>query len=95
MPLELTKHFAAVPTEFKPKNNIGCSWRVTVKLMNGRVTLDQGWATFAAVHQINIGYMMTFKLLTPDTLEVIIFDDDGIEVVNKCGKHDEAFAARD
>jgi hypothetical protein len=68
---------------------------VTIKLMNGRVTLGQGWATFAVVHQIKIGYMVTFKLLTPDTLKVIIFDDDGIEVVNKCGKHDEAFAARD
>ncbi|XBH57774.1 hypothetical protein VPH35_079320 [Triticum aestivum] len=55
----------------------------------------KGWATFAAVHQIKIGYMVTFKLLTPDTLEVIIFDDDGIEVVNKCGKNDKAFAARD
>ncbi|KAF7050182.1 hypothetical protein CFC21_058580, partial [Triticum aestivum] len=64
-------------------------------LMNGRVTLDQGWATYAVVHQIKIGYMVTFKLLTPDTLKVIIFDDDGIEVVNKCGKHDEAFAAKE
>ena len=36
-----------------------------------------------------------FKLLTPDTLKVIIFDDDGIEVVNKCGKHDEAIATKD
>ncbi|KAF7061244.1 hypothetical protein CFC21_067955 [Triticum aestivum] len=95
MPLDFTKHFTAVPTEFKLRNNTGCSWRVTVKLMNGRVTLDQGWATFAAVHQIKIGYMVTFKLPTPDTLKVIIFDDDGIEVVNKCGKHEKVFAARD
>ncbi|KAF6984236.1 hypothetical protein CFC21_002274 [Triticum aestivum] len=95
MPLDFTKHFAAVPTEFKVRNNTACSWRVTVKPMSGRVTLDQGWATFVAVHQIKIGYMVTFKLLTPDTLKVIIFDDDGIEVVNKCKKHDEAFAARD
>uniref|UniRef100_A0A8I6WRA7 TF-B3 domain-containing protein n=1 Tax=Hordeum vulgare subsp. vulgare TaxID=112509 RepID=A0A8I6WRA7_HORVV len=95
MPLDFTKHFVAVPMELKLKNNTGCSWRVTVKLMNGRVTLDQGWATFAAVHEIHIGNMVTFKLLTPDTLKVIIFDDDGIEVVKMCGKHDEAFAARD
>ncbi|KAI5000239.1 hypothetical protein ZWY2020_004828 [Hordeum vulgare] len=95
MPLDFTTHFVAMPTEFKLKNNIGCSWRVMVKLMNGRVTLDQGWATFTAVHQINIGYMVTFKLLTPDTLKVIIFDDDGIEVVNKCRKHNEALAAKD
>ncbi|XBJ22253.1 hypothetical protein VPH35_000677 [Triticum aestivum] len=80
MPLDFTKHFVAVPTEFKLMKNTGCSWKVTVKLMNGR---------------IKIGYMVTFKLLTPDTLKVIIFDDDGIEVVNKCGKHDEAFAAKD
>ncbi|XBH86793.1 hypothetical protein VPH35_074382 [Triticum aestivum] len=78
MPLDFTKHFVAVPTKFKLRNNIGCSWKVTVKLMNGR-----------------IAYMVTFKLLTPDTLKVIIFDDDGIEVVNKCEKHDEAFAAKD
>ncbi|VAI22666.1 unnamed protein product [Triticum turgidum subsp. durum] len=78
MPLDFTKHFTAVPTEFKLRNNTGCSWRVTVKLMNGR-----------------IGYMVTFKLPTPDTLKVIIFDDDGIEVVNKCGKHEKVFAARD
>ena len=95
MPLDFTKHFVAVPTEFKLRNNTGCSWKVMVKLMNGKVTLDQGWATYAAVHQIKIGYMVTFKLLTPDTLKVIIFDDDGIEVVNKCGKHDEAFANKD
>ena len=57
--------------------------------------MDQGWATYASVHQIKIGYMVTFKLLTPDTLKVIIFDNDGIEVVNKYGKHDEAFAAKE
>ena len=68
---------------------------MTVKLTNGRVTLDQGWATYAAVHQTKIGYMVTFKLLTPDTFKVIIFDVDGIEVVNKCGKHGEAFAGKD
>ncbi|KAF7058037.1 hypothetical protein CFC21_065174 [Triticum aestivum] len=95
MPLDFTKHFVVVPTEFKLRNNTGYSWKVTVKLMNGRVTLDQGWATYAVVHQIKIGYMVTFKLLTPDTLKVIIFDDDGIEVVNKCGKHDEAFATKE
>lgn len=30
MPLEFTKHFTAVPEEFKPKTNTGCAWRVTV-----------------------------------------------------------------
>ncbi|XBJ14574.1 hypothetical protein VPH35_006601 [Triticum aestivum] len=95
MPLDFTKHFIAVPMEFKLRNNTGCSWKVTVKLMNDRVTLDQGWATYTAIHQIKTSYMVTFKLLTSDTLKVTIFDDDGIEVVNKCGKHDEAFAAKE
>ncbi|XBH81870.1 hypothetical protein VPH35_107376 [Triticum aestivum] len=69
MPLDFTKHFVAVPTEFKLRNNTGCSWKIS--------------------------YMVTLKLLTPDTLKVTIFDDDGIEVVNKCGKHDEVFAAKE
>ncbi|KAE8790157.1 Speckle-type POZ protein [Hordeum vulgare] len=50
-----------------------------------RVTLDQGSATFVVVHQIKIGFMMTFKLLTPYMLKVIVFNDDGIEVVTRCG----------
>ena len=61
--------------------------------MNDRVTLDQGWATLAVVHQIKIGFMLTFKLLTPNMLKVIVFNDDGIEVVTRCGKHDDAFTA--
>ena len=62
--------------------------------MNGRVTLDQGWTTFAADHQIKIGYIVTFKLLTPNTLKVIVFNDDGIEVVTKCGRHDEVVVVK-
>ncbi|XBI94019.1 hypothetical protein VPH35_030744 [Triticum aestivum] len=42
--------------------------------------------------RIRIGYMVTFKFLTPDTLKVIVFNDEGIEVVTKCGLHDDAFA---
>ncbi|XBI81607.1 hypothetical protein VPH35_090470 [Triticum aestivum] len=53
------------------------------------------WRVTVKLMNDRIGYMVTFKLLTPDTLKVIIFDDDGIEVVNKCGEHDEAFAVRD
>ena len=93
MPLDFTKHFPAVPQEFKLKTDIGCAWRVTVRVIDGRVTLDQGWATFAAVHQIMIGYMLTFKLLSPDTMKVIVFNDEGVEVVTKCKEHDNAFAA--
>ena len=92
LPLDFTKHFPAIPTEFKLKTNTGCAWRVTVRVINGRVTLDQGWATFVVVHQIIIGYMVTFKLLTHDTMKVILFNDDGVEVVTKCNKHDKAFA---
>ncbi|XBH59167.1 hypothetical protein VPH35_080469 [Triticum aestivum] len=76
MLLDFTKHFPVVSTEFKLKMNTSCSWRVTVKLMNGR---------------IKIGYMAIFKLLTPDTLKVIVFNDDDTEVATKCGRHDNAF----
>ncbi|XBJ09078.1 hypothetical protein VPH35_014220 [Triticum aestivum] len=51
LPLEFTKYFPAVPTEFKLKTNTDCAWRVTV----------------------------------------IVFNDDGVEVVTKCKEHDNAF----
>ncbi|XBI99526.1 hypothetical protein VPH35_019592 [Triticum aestivum] len=91
--LDFTKHFPAIPTEFKLKTNTGCAWRVTVRVIDGRVTLDQGWATFAAVHQTMIGYMLTFKLLSPDTMKVIVFNDEGVEVITKCKEHGNVFVA--
>ncbi|KAE8790870.1 Pentatricopeptide repeat-containing protein [Hordeum vulgare] len=69
-----------------------CCPRMTTCLRSPQwVTLDQGWATFTVVHQIKINYMVTFKFLTLDTMKVIVFNDDGIEVVTKCGRHDDAF----
>ncbi|KAE8820657.1 Pentatricopeptide repeat-containing protein [Hordeum vulgare] len=76
----------------KGKDVVLPSERVTVEVLNGRVTLDQGWATFAVVRHIKIGFMVTFKLLTPNMQKVIMFNDDGIEVVTRCRKHDGAFA---
>ncbi|VAH67478.1 unnamed protein product [Triticum turgidum subsp. durum] len=92
MPLDFTKHFPAVRTELKLKTNTDCGRRVTVRLMNDRVTLDRGWAPFAVVHQIKIRFMVTFKLLVTDTPKLTVFNDDVIEVVTKCGRHDNAFA---
>ncbi|KAE8816845.1 Speckle-type POZ protein [Hordeum vulgare] len=91
MPLDFMKHFSSVPREFKLKTNTDCSWRVTVRLLNDRVTLDQGWATLSVVHEIKIDYMSTFKFVTPDTLKFTVFNDDDIEVVTECKRHDDTF----
>ena len=56
-----------------------------------KVTLNQGWTTFATVNQIRSGYMVNFKVLIPDTLKVIVLNDDVIEVVTKYKKHGDAF----
>ncbi|KAE8796082.1 Speckle-type POZ protein [Hordeum vulgare] len=91
MSLDFTKHFSSVPWEFKLKMNTSRSWRVTIRLLNDRVALDQGWATFTAVHQIKICLTVTFKLSRPNMLNVIVFNDDGIKVVTRCGKHHKDF----
>ncbi|KAE8796863.1 cohesin subunit sa-1 [Hordeum vulgare] len=51
------------------------------RLLNDGITLDHGWATFAAAHKIKIGFMVTFKLFTPDMLKVIVFNDDGVHQI--------------
>ena len=58
MLLDFTRHFLSVMQEFKLKTNTGCFRRVTFRLLNGRVTLDQGWTTFASIYQIKIGFMV-------------------------------------
>ncbi|KAF7096442.1 hypothetical protein CFC21_098383 [Triticum aestivum] len=92
MTLDFTKHFTAAPQEFKLKTNIGCTCKVTVRVINGRVTLDQGWSPYATVHQIKIWYLVTFKLLTLGSLKLTVFNKDDVKVVTKCKKHDVAFA---
>ncbi|KAE8775501.1 Cohesin subunit SA-1 [Hordeum vulgare] len=93
LPVDFTKHFPSIPAEFKLKTNTNCTWRVMVRLMNGTVTLDHSWYTFVVVHHIMIGYMLMFKLLTPDTMKVIVFDDEGMEVATKCKEHGNASSA--
>ncbi|XBI79089.1 hypothetical protein VPH35_088646 [Triticum aestivum] len=53
LPLDFTKHFPAIHTEFKVKTNTDCAWRVTV----------------------------------------IVFNDEGMQMVTKCKEHDNAFTA--
>lgn len=58
-------------------------------VINDKVALDKDWAPFVVVHQSKIGYLITFELLSPDTH---VFNNDGVEVVMECKKHDVAFA---
>ncbi|KAE8778228.1 Cohesin subunit SA-1 [Hordeum vulgare] len=68
LPLHFTKHF---PAMFSPNTNTGFSWRVTVKVVDDGFTLDQGCTTFTGIHHVGIGYKLTFKLLTPNTMKVM------------------------
>ncbi|XP_044367599.1 uncharacterized protein [Triticum aestivum] len=92
LPLDFVKHFPAVTTYSRKNTYTGCAWRVMVHVIDDMVTLDQGWAPFVTTHRVRIGYMVTLKLLTPDTLTVIVYNDDDVEVVTKCKKYDDAFA---
>uniref|UniRef100_A0A453F415 TF-B3 domain-containing protein n=1 Tax=Aegilops tauschii subsp. strangulata TaxID=200361 RepID=A0A453F415_AEGTS len=72
--------------------NTGYAWRVTVWMINNKHMFDKGWAPFTTVHRIKIRYLVTIKLATPNTLKMIVFNNDDVEVVTKCKKHKEAFA---
>ncbi|KAE8817360.1 Pentatricopeptide repeat-containing protein [Hordeum vulgare] len=63
----------------------------------GHLFSETGGSSFAsgireALSTVCIWYMVTFKMLTPNTMKVIILNDNVVEVVTKCKKHDEAFA---
>ena len=46
---------------------------------------------FCVAHEVMIGCLLTFKLVSHMNLKVIIFNNEGVEVVAKCGPHHKAF----
>ena len=72
----------------------GCTWFITMKvLLDGQVILDDGWPYFVIAHELQMGNVLTFKLVEPTVLKVHSFDLDRIEIVSKCHDHPLAFAA--
>jgi len=91
----LTKYLPLVSKEFTLRTNTGFSWRVTARNVKGRLSLDKGWPPFVVIHKIQIGYMVTFKLINLMTMKVIFCNDEGPKVVTKCRKHKETFSSID
>lgn len=83
-----------IPPEVFLNTNTSCKWRATLRGggVNRKLALDKGWAGLAIAHHLQINYLVAFKVLTVDTIKMIIFDIFGVEVVGKCKKHDEALA---
>jgi hypothetical protein len=65
---------------------------IKVREVGGKISMDEGWAGFAIVHEIKIGYSLTFKVLKKDVYKVTIFDYSMTEIVKKYTQHDPALA---
>ena len=50
MHLEFTKHLTTIPKELMLRTNTGCAWRVTVRTINNKLTLDKGYAPLVVAH---------------------------------------------
>jgi hypothetical protein len=87
MPSAFIKYLVAVPEQFSPTTNNDCTWKV----MNDRLTLDKGWAELCVAHDIRIGSLLTFKLVGPTNLRVLVFNGQSIQVVANCLPHHKAF----
>lgn len=60
--------------------------------VDGNLSIDQGCAGFPIAHNLRIGYLLTFKVITRVSVRVVIFDLSTVEVAVKCGEHDQALA---
>ena len=77
-----------VPDTITLKTITGCTWDITIRDINGRACLDQGWPAFAIAHNLKIGYFLT---LTAKVYKVVIFNYSCAEVVERCPDQPEAF----
>lgn len=91
MPTHFTKRMTTTPPEVADDEHRLCL-RIMVRVVNSRLTPYKEWALFVIAHQLKIEYLVTFKVLTPNSFKVIIFNIDDVEMVAKCKKHEYAFA---
>lgn len=82
------KHMRNVTQEIVLRENTGGNWKVKLRDDNERLAIDLGWVGFTIAHKLQIGYFLTFKVLTGDSFKVIVLDLSGTEVVVRCGQHD-------
>jgi hypothetical protein len=47
---------------------------VSLKDVNGRVAMDQGWLAFSIAHLFKAGYVLTLEVLKGGIYKVIVFD---------------------
>jgi hypothetical protein len=61
IPSKFVDSFGAIPRKIIVLTNTECSWRMNTKYDGGKAIIDQGWATFAIVHDLRVGYFLTFR----------------------------------
>ena len=81
-----------IPEEIILRTNTGCHWRVRLRDVDGNLSIDKGWAGFAIAHDLQIGYLLTFKIMTEVSFRVVVFDLSNVEMVLKCDEHDPTLA---
>jgi hypothetical protein len=88
----------AIPEEFKPyfgkdpekitlRTYNRCNWDITMRIVDGKAVLDQGWPTFTIAHDLRVGYMLTFKKISTIEYHMAIFDYCSCEVVTNSPAH--------
>ncbi|KAM3189022.1 hypothetical protein ACQJBY_067772 [Aegilops geniculata] len=84
IPDSFNKHMGTIPRETKLEMNTGCTRKVKRWEINERLAMDEGWASFAIAHKLQIGYLTIFKVLIEDTFRIIVINLSIAEVVAKC-----------
>jgi hypothetical protein len=72
------------------KTPTGCNWNINITNVSGRACLDRGWPSFAIANDLNIGFLLIFKKLSPMIYKVVILDYNGVEGVKRCHDHPKA-----
>ena len=58
------------------------SWKVAVSLSQYNLFFTEGWASFCRDLSLENGFMLTFRIIDALTLDVMIFNGDGVQIVN-------------
>jgi hypothetical protein len=70
------KQLKGFPKPLQIKRRLGCAWSVHIEDISGELVLKEGWYDFALEHELELDYVLVFKVIDNSSMKVKIYENN-------------------
>jgi hypothetical protein len=70
------KQLKGFPKPLQIKRRLGCAWSVHIEDISGELVLKEGWYDFALQHELELDYVLVFKVIDNSSMMVKIYENN-------------------